>query len=119
MHEKIAAAYFDGWRRRDIDAIAAALHADVTFSGPTARLEGRSAVLAAFRTLLPMPQALETRHLAVSGDRAMAVYDFVCGEPVGRIPMAELIGFRDGLITSIEMFFDPRCLLAPEGHAAG
>jgi len=38
----------------------------------------------------------------------MFVYDFVCAEPIGVCRTAEFVTLKDGLIGSLEIFFDPR-----------
>ena len=111
-NKRTASAYLDGWRKKDIAAIAATLHPEVTFTGPMTRFAGRDAVLASFEPLLPALLDMKTRHLLADGDRVAAVYDFVCAEPIGSVRMAELLGFDDGSVRSIEMFFDPRPFLA-------
>jgi hypothetical protein len=68
--------------------------------------------MASFTALFPGLRDVAVRHLSVDGDHAVAIYNFVCVDPVGSLRIAELLGFRDGLIHSIEMFFDPRPLMA-------
>lgn len=46
-----------------------------------------------------------------SGSHVTAAYDFVCDEPLGSVRMADVLGIEQGLIRSIEMFFDPRPFL--------
>jgi len=43
-----------------------------------------------------------------AGEEAMVAYDFVCAEPIGTCPTAELVRFRDGLVRESEIFFDAR-----------
>jgi hypothetical protein len=102
------AAYLDAWSRKDLDGIAVHLHPDVHFKGPMQELNGRDAVLASSRRIFPLLERLEVRARFVSGDRAMFAYDFVCRDPIGVCRTAELVGFQDGLIRNIELFFDAR-----------
>jgi hypothetical protein len=103
-----ALAYLDGWKRKDADNISGLLHPEVRLTGPMSRHQGRDAVMASFRSLFPALDDVALRHLLVDGEQAIAVYDFVCAEPFGSVRMADLIGFKNGLIHSIEMFFNPR-----------
>ena len=38
----------------------------------------------------------------------MFAYDFVCEPPIGVCRTAELITFEDGLVKTIELFYDAR-----------
>jgi hypothetical protein len=100
--------YLNAWSRKDLDGIAARLHAEVHFKGPMQELNGRDAVLAASKQIFPLLERLDVRAQFVSGERAMFAYDFVCREPIGVCRTAELVHFQDGLIRDIELFFDAR-----------
>jgi SnoaL-like domain len=106
--EAACAAYLDAWARKDLDGIAARVHPDVRFKAPMQVLNGRDAYLAATARVFPLLERFETRAQFVAGDRAMFAYDFVCREPIGVCPTAELVRFQDGLIRDIELFFDAR-----------
>jgi len=67
--------------------------------------------MGSFQPLFPALLDLVPKQLLLEEDKAFAAYDFVCVPPMGTIRMAELLGFENGLIHSIEMFFDPRPLL--------
>jgi len=58
--------------------------------------------------MFPLLQEHRVRSLLTNGGRAMFVYDFVCAEPIGVCRTAELVTLRDGLIASVEIFFDPQ-----------
>jgi len=106
--EAASAAYLDAWARKDLEGIAARLHPDVHFMAPMQELNGRDAVLASAARVFPLLERFETRAKFVSRDRAMFAYDFICREPIGVCRTAELVGFEDGLIREIELFFDAR-----------
>ena len=103
---KIVRDYLEGWNRKDAGAFAAVLAPDVRFKGPLAQTEGRDPFLAAVTRMFPSVEKLELRALFVEDDRALAVYDFICAPPIGCLRTAEMIGLRDGLIVSSELFFD-------------
>jgi hypothetical protein len=111
----VARAYLNGWKCRNKAAIIDTLHVAVRFVGPMTRLEGRDAVAASFGPLFPILRDVSVRHLSEDGNQAVAVYDFLCVEPVGSIRMAELLEIEGGLVRSIEMFFDPRPFIAAQG----
>ena len=105
---KTTLAYFDAWQIRDMERISVCLHPEVTFLGPLSRLAGRKAVLDSFEPLFPALEELRIRTVFAEDQQTITVYDFVCAEPFGLIRMTELHAFDDGLIKSIELFFDPR-----------
>ena len=106
--------YLEAWNRKDVSAFAAVLAPDVRFKGPLAQTEGREPFLAAVARMLPMVEKLERRTLFTEGDRALAVYDFVCAAPIGCLRTAEMIEIKDGLIASSELFFDTAPLVAAQ-----
>ena len=103
---RIVGDYLEGWNRKDALAFAAALAPGVRFKGPLAETEGRDPFLAAVTRMFPMVERLELRALFTEGDRVLAVYDFVCVQPIGCLRTAEMIEIRHGLIVSSELFFD-------------
>lgn len=102
------ASWIDAWVRKDLDAIAGHVHADVDFVGPMATLHGREAFVASSARILNVLERFEPRATFVSGLRAMLVYDFVCRPPIGNVPTAELAEFEGGLLRRIEIFYDAR-----------
>ena len=119
-NESNATAYIDAWSRKDLDGIAAHLHPAVHFKGPMQELNGRDAVLAATKAIFPILERMDVRGQFVSGDRAVFVYDFICGQPIGVCRTAELVRFDDGLVRDTELFFDARPFEAMQrAQAAG
>lgn len=100
--------YVDAWKRRDLDAISALVHPEIKFKSPTATTEGRDKYLAATARFLPLLLRVDVRAQFTSSEGAMVAYDFVCADPIGSCPTAELIHFRDGLVRESEVFFDAR-----------
>src|SRR5665213_2193095 len=104
----LATSYLSAWGRKDVAAIAQHLDPDVHFKGPMTDVTGRDRVVASTERILPMLQAFIVRSTFVSGDRAMFAYDFVCHPPIGTCRTAELVTFVNGLVKSIELFYDAR-----------
>ena len=107
-NEQASAAYLAAWEKKDLDGIKARLHPEVHFKGPMQELNGRDAVLAAAQRVFPLLVRFEALAQFVAQDRAMFAYDFVCREPIGVCPTAELVRFENGLIRDIALFFDAR-----------
>lgn len=100
--------YLRGWKQRDPAAIAGILSDDVTFKGPMARTQGREAFMAAVAGMLPMVKDIDPRGLYFDGERAVAVYDVVCAEPIGICRTAELLTVEGDKLVASEVFFDAR-----------
>lgn len=105
---EIADNYIKAWNRKDAEAIAKYLTADVHFLGPMAETNGKEVFLGAVRRMFPLLKAIEVRSKFVDGNEVMLAYDFNCSEPIGKCRTAELLTFRSGLISRSEIFFDAR-----------
>ncbi len=106
----IGTDYLQAWGRHDLKAVGSHLHPDLHFKGPLGERHGREAFLAGVARLLPLwqLQRVNLRSSFESGNQAMFAYDFVCAEPLGVCPIAELLTFQDGKIIGIELFLDAR-----------
>ncbi len=93
--KNIAEAYLEAWSQKDGAAIAALISSAITFKGPMAQTEGADAFMSAVGAMFPLLQRIDRRALFVNGDAALAIYDFVCVEPIGLCRTAELIGVKD------------------------
>jgi hypothetical protein len=114
----LATAYLAAWQRKDVAAIAKHLDPQVHFTGPMMDVTGRDAVIASAERILPLLLEFNVRSTLVSHDRAMFAYDFVCHQPIGTCRTAELVTFEEGLIKTIELFYDARPFEKTAGPAA-
>ncbi len=101
-------AYLKAWDGKDLEGIAEYLHPEVHFIGPMTEMIGKEKVLQSAKRLFGLLETLEVRSKFASGDHAIFTYDFVCADPIGVCRTAELMTFKDGLISRIELFFDAR-----------
>ena len=106
--EGLVNKYLEGWKTKDANAIAACVHPEVTFTGPMSTSQGRDAFVAGAARMFPMLREHRVRSILTNRDQAMFVYDFVCIEPIGVCRTAEFVTLQDGLIGSVEIFFDAR-----------
>src|SRR5262249_13832229 len=77
-------------------------------SRATAEMNGREGVVAAVARILPLLKEFRMKSTFIAGNRAMFTYDLVCEAPVGLCRTAEEVTFEDGLVKTIEQFYDPR-----------
>lgn len=102
----IVGRYADAWKRRDLDAIVACMAADVRFVGPNVKADGAAAYRASTQRFLNLVQRVELRACVRRGNEAMLAYDFVCRDPIGVSPVAELVTLAGNRIVRSEIFFD-------------
>lgn len=101
-------AYLQAWDKKDLEAIAKYLHPEVHFIGPMTETTGKEKFLQSAKRIFGLLKRLEVRSKFAAGDQAIFTYDFICVDPIGVCRTAELITFKDGLISMIELFFDAR-----------
>jgi ketosteroid isomerase-like protein len=102
----LVATYAAAWARKDLDAIVACMDEGVQFVGPNVKADGRAAYRASTERFLTLVERVDVRVFMRSGNRAMLAYDFVCRDPIGTSPVAELVHISGGRILNSEIFFD-------------
>lgn len=116
MSEKnvtLAVAYYKAMGDKNLTIMEQLLHPDVRYLGPLADITGKDVYLESMKKIFfPSFTKLTIRTQFGFGEQAMLVFDLDCPAPVGTMRMAVLIGFKDGLISRLEAFFDPRPVLS-------
>lgn len=107
----IAEAYYTEWGKKNIPGMERYLHPDVTVIGPLSELVGKNAVLEALKQGAMVFKSLSIRAKFGSEDKAMMVFDLNFPEPIGKLRSSSLLNIQNGLISKIELFFDPRPLV--------
>ena len=100
--------YLQAWNRKDLAAISGLIAENVSFKGPMSETTGRQAFTEAVAKMFPLLQRIDVRHVHGHADHTVAVYDFVCAQPIGKCRTAELLSFESGRIRASELFFDAR-----------
>lgn len=104
----IAEAYYTAMGKKDITSLAKYLHLNIQFQSPLGKMTGKEAVVESAKGFSAIIKSLTIRERFGSEDQAMLVYDLDCSSSVENIRVAALFSFQDGLISKIELFFDPR-----------
>ncbi|MBL3284324.1 SnoaL-like domain protein [Rickettsiales endosymbiont of Paramecium tredecaurelia] len=102
----IAKNYYNAMLAKDFDKMAGYLHNDVHFLGPLAEMYNKDAVVTAAKNFAGILQDIKIRSRFAAGDQIMFAYDMTIPAPIGKFRAAVLMGFRDGLISKIELFYD-------------
>jgi RNA polymerase sigma-70 factor (TIGR02960 family) len=116
-HESLAARYIEAWQSRDIDALAALLHEDVTVSMPPVPtwFRGRDAARAFFGPKMAMQGTRRMLRTAGADALVFASYRGVEAPYVGYA--IQVLHVADGQITELHAFVD-RALLPRFGVPA-
>ncbi len=104
----LAENYYHNMLKQNFDAMGECLHPEVIFISPLAKMSGRKAVVEAAKNLSKILDNIEIRSKLSSDNQIMFAYDFMFHKPIGQIGAAVLMDFEDGLISKIELFYDPR-----------
>ena len=104
----IAREYYKAYDEKNIPVIEKYLHPDILFIGPLGESSGKEAFLTAAKRFLGIIKKLEIRTAFGSGDQVILIYDLYFGEPETICRTAVFMNFKDGLISQLELFYDPR-----------
>ncbi len=104
--------YYKTGLRKDFVEMAKYLHPEVVFRAPLAKLDGQEAFVEAAKGFFGFLQSIEFRTAMEEDDKVMMTYHAFFPEPVGKFPTAIYVSFKDGLMKEVELYYDPRPLLA-------
>jgi hypothetical protein len=105
-----AESYYQAICQKDLAAASQHLHSEVIVLSPLMKLAGKEAVLEDVKWFMDIINNLDIRAKFVSGNQVMLVFDLDATAPIGILPTAVLMTFKDALISRIELFFDARPL---------
>ena len=93
--------FLAAWTRRDPEAVAACLHADVVYSGSDGSVvRGREAVTAVFAEQLDGDPDLTVEPVAVRGDRGYGYFSYPPAADGTTLRGVDVYTVRDGLIVA-------------------
>jgi hypothetical protein len=104
--KEVALAYLDACSRKDFDAVASLLAADVKFVGPGNSLTGSAGYLAVLRRIGAVWLRSDVRRVFAEGAEVCAIYDFVTDTAAGSVPIVEWLRIEAGEITTVTLIFD-------------
>ena len=105
---KIAENYYKAMGKKDINEIASYLQPNARLKSPFTEIEGKDKMLEAIKGFMTSFDSLNITAKFGSVDGAMLAFDMKYPEPIGSIRASSLVAINDGLISSIELFFDAR-----------
>ncbi len=105
-----AVAYYEALGKKDMEAVKKTLHPDVQYSDPDEKIVGRELLLKAAKGFTAIFKSLTIRAKFGSETQAMTLHDVEIPGLDKNLRTASLFSFQDGLISNIELIYDPRCL---------
>jgi hypothetical protein len=106
----LAVSYYMAICEKDLNAAAQYLHSEVVVVSPLMKIAGKEAVLEDVEWFMNIVNNLDIRAKFEDGNQVMLVFDLDASEPIGILPTAVFMVFKDSLINRIELFFDARPL---------
>ena len=103
---KVGEAYYAAMSEKDIGSMEKLLHPNVRFIGPMAEIQGKEAVIGAAKGFTEAFKTLAVRARFHTGDQVMLAIDTEFPAPIGNHRTASLLTIKDGLIATIELFYD-------------
>lgn len=104
----VAETWYSAVQEKNFEKMSKCLHPEVQFKAPLREVKGKEAVLEASRDFALAIKGLKICSKFGSEDQAMLSYEVEFPAPVGKVPSAVLLSFKDGLIAKFELFFDAR-----------
>ncbi len=107
----VARAYYQAMGKKDIAEVDKCIHPDVEFTAPLAKTEGKEAFLEGAKMFTTVFDTLSIHAEFEKNDKVVIVYDLSCPKPIGNLRAVAYMSFKEDLISSIELFYDPRPFL--------
>jgi hypothetical protein len=104
----LAMAYYQAMNERNFTGVEKYLDSNVRFTTPLADLTGKEAVVSAIKGFMTVAKKVAINASFGNGDQVMLAYEVDFPAPIGTIPSATLMTFKDGFITRIQLFYDAR-----------
>lgn len=106
----IGVAYYTALGEKNIEKVSKYLHPDIQFIDPQETVFGKESVLDAAKGFTGIFKTLSIRAPFGSENQAMIVYEVEIPGFSKKLQVASLLSFQDGLILTIELFYDSKGL---------
>ena len=103
-----AISYYTAMNDRDFDKMSSCLHPEVTCISPLDTIDTRDIVVAAAKNFSNFFKSITIKEEFTSENKVVLLLETDCPEPVGCFRSTSVLSFEDGLISKIELFYDPR-----------
>ncbi len=107
---EIVDRYFAAQQARDFATVRTLVHYDVSFVGALGTTETAEDFVRGLQGMTASMTGMERRVIFVEGENVCQIYDLSLAEPPVTLPIAQWLTVRDGKISSLRVYFDPRPL---------
>lgn len=107
----VAAAYFDAWKKNDIEPVRSLVHEDVAFDGALGSTRGVEETIAGLGRMFAMTEHVAVIHRWVDGPDVLTWFELHTAT-AGPLAIVNWSHVEAGRITRIRVTFDPRPLLS-------
>ncbi len=108
--QDLGVAYYKALGDKRIDQVKKCLHPNIQFTDPQETLRGQEAVLKAAEGFMKVFKTLTIRAKFGSDEQAAIVYEVEIPGLSKKLQAVSLLSFQEGLISSIELFYDSKFL---------
>ena len=108
----IAEAYYTAIKEKNTANMSKYLAPDVHYVNPLAEMTSKEEALTAAQKLFLLTKTLTIHRIFSSGKQVVVIFDLEFLPPIDKLPIAALLTIHNKLITKLEMFFDPRPIIA-------
>ena len=109
--KSIAVAYYVALGEKKLEEVKKFIHPEIQFSDPMEKVIGKEPFLQAAKKFSSVFKTLTIREQFGSENRAVIVYEVEIPTLPKKILAVSLLGFKEGLIASIELIYDTRNFL--------
>ena len=109
--KEVAATYFEAWKAKDFDTLAAILDDDATFRGPLGTAADGAECVAGLKGMSQIVTDIDIAHVFVDGPHVLTWFDLY----TSIAPPASTANWQrieNGKIMEITVTFDPRGIIA-------
>jgi hypothetical protein len=107
----IASRCLAAWSSGDLDTTRSLLADGVTFTGPLGATTGIDDYIEGIRGMVSIVDHVEVQEVFAEAGNVCIIYDLVTHTPPATIATAGWYRVREGEITAVRAFFDPRPLI--------
>ena len=105
---KTGIAYYSSMNDRDFDTMSSYLHPEVICISPLDIISTKEVVVSAAKNFSNFFKTIIIKEEFTSEHKVVLLLETACSEPVGCFRSTSVLSFEKGLISKIELFYDPR-----------
>jgi len=105
---KTGIAYYSAMNDRDFETMSTYLHPQVICISPLDTIQTKEVVVGAAQNFANFFKTIAIKEEFTSENKVVLLLETACPEPVGCFRSTSVLSFEEGLISKLELFYDPR-----------